>query len=1751
MSSKSRRSASRQRQHRQMESLETRTLLAADLAAEWLADDLNAELSDQALVSDWADAVSSIQAVAQGQPRLIKDALGGRSVVRFDVADGIDGLKVSAANNPLSRAGDFSVVVAFVTASTELQGGQAQWYRNSGLVDASQLGFTTDWGLSINASGQLAAGMGTGIVNSTENVYSDVADLNDGQLHVAVLTRSLSNLTLYVDGALAGASSSADDSARAVLDLMLGRAANEGPGFDGDIGQVRLYQGQLSASEVTDLSSDIRTYYSNSPPQAVADDYEFFEDASLLESFITPAAGVLANDTDADGETLTAVLVSEPSHGLLVLNDNGSFYYVPDHDFFGSDAFSYAAWDDFRASEPVTVSLEVIARYDPAVAQADRYKSLAGSPVVVAADQGVLANDLNPDQVNLRSMLVQDVAHGRLSLAEDGSFVYDPEGFSGLESFTYHIDDGTGTSNTATVTLVINTIPVAHDDIYEVDEDLPRSVSSAVGVTANDVDVEQDPLTVILVDSPAHGILSLEADGSFVYTPDPEYSGTDSFTYQVSDGEDISNVATVTLPVRAVNDVPIATDDVYFALAGQTVIVPAQDGLLANDTDAEGETLIAHLVDPPAQGTLNLAADGSFTYLSPNGFTGSVTFTYRADDSHDVSPIATVRIAINSLQQQREIVINEVHVDPDIATELVEFIELYNRGDAPVDLSGWALRGAVGYTFPPGAFVDAGGYIVATQHPEMFTDKFSQVAWGPWEGRLRNEGDVIELWTAVGDLIDEVDYQLGFPWPTVGDAPGPSMQLINPSLENDLGGSWQSAVPTPGAANSVLAANAAPQMRRVQHSPQQPMSGQDVTVTARVTDPDGVQSVVLHYQLVNPGDYLSVSDPRYATEWTTMAMHDDGLQGDAQAADGYYSVILPAELQTDRRLVRYRITATDTQGSSRTAPYEDDPQPNFAYYVYDGVPSWTGSARPGTEPEVTYDSQLLESLPVYQLITTRKSHEDAMFIPNSTLSGGYGGSDYRWEGTLVYDGVVYDHIHFRARGGVWRFAMGKNMWKFDFSRGHSFQARDDYGRLYDTQWDKLNFSAIIQQGDYLHRGEQGLFESVGFKLFNLAGTESPYTHFVHFRIVENADPQGPDQYSGDFQGMYLVLEQPDGRMLDEHGLPDGNFYKIEGNGPESVVNQGPTQVSDRSDVREFIRNFTGSRRPDEQWWRDNLDLERYYGYQAISEAIHHYDTAFGKNFYYYSNPETGVWQIHPWDLDLTWANNMYGSPDHEFNVKLAKNAALNHYVNQANIDLNNRLNHEYQNRVREIRDLLYNQEQTGMLIDEMASMVYQPGQPSFVDADRAMWDYNPILARSSRYTNNSKNGTSYHFYDRARTKDFPGMMQIMKDYVDSRGAWIDRTILTNEDNVPTTPVASYIGQVGHPIDGLTFQTSAFASPIGAEFSALEWRIAEVTDTADPDYDPFDHTAPRKYEIEATWESGPLEEFAETITLPGHHLEAGRTYRVRVRMRDNDDHWSHWSPPVQFVAGSAVSSDLANALRISEVNYHPAGPSAAERAAGHSDPDDFEFIELVNISDHTIDLSGAELTQVQTDEVVEGVSFRFADGAITTLPAGQRVVVVEDLSAFEARYGSQVSVAGQWSGRLSNSDELITLSAFGHLIQQFRYQDHWYPSTDGQGATLQIRDAAFADLEFWNQPEAWRPSSRSGGSPGTADRRAGDANLDGLFNSSDLVMVFQAGKYEDGIFQNASWEEGDWNDDGEFDSQDLVMAFQLGWYEQDA
>ncbi|MGC6427541.1 MAG: lamin tail domain-containing protein [Akkermansiaceae bacterium] len=882
-----------------------------------------------------------------------------------------------------------------------------------------------------------------------------------------------------------------------------------------------------------------------------------------------------------------------------------------------------------------------------------------------------------------------------------------------------------------------------------------------------------------------------------------------------------------------------------------------------------------------------------------------------------------------------------------------------------------------------------------------------------------------------------------------------AIQCINDSINSsDLsidaeiitipGGTGTSNAPTPGAPNSSFALNAPPQVRQVDHLPKEPASGQEVIITAKISDPNQVASVSLQYQIVEPGDYFCRYlkfntngtpnlDPRYEdpAEWTTVSMVDDGTGNDLVAGDSTYSVTLPASLQTNRRLIRYRITTSDLTGSEITVPYRDDPQPNFAYFVYDGTPDWSGSIRPGDTP-VTFPGSLMSSIATYFLLTKNSWVEDSQF-------GGYRGSEYLWPGTMVYDGRVYDHIQYRPRGGVHRFQYGKNFWKFDFNRGHRFKARDDYGKRYDTEWDKLNFSSIVQQVNFGHRGEQGLFEATGFKLFQLTGVEACHTHYNQFYVIDDANATGTTQYNSDYYGLYLSIEQLDGQYLDEHNLPDGNLYKIEGHSGDSN-NQGPTQVSDRSDVTTFISGYRNTT-PTAQWWRDNLDLDKYYSYRTIVEGIHHYDIAGGKNYFYYHNPTTNKFEVHPWDLDLTWANNMFGTGNHDFKTKVAQNSAFNT---------------DYQNRVREIKDLLYNNDEGARVIDEVVRYVWTPGQPSLVSADRRQWDNNPDINHPDRY------------YDISADNDFGGMIQLTKNYITSRGNWMTSNLLSQESSIPNTPLISQTGT------SLEFNSTAYQSPNGSAFAAMEWRLSQIDHPGLANYAAND---PYEFEIEDATESGELTVFNSTYTFPLVSARPGNTYRARVRHQDAAGRWSHWSAPVEFVAAVPDVLVYQNSLVISEVMYHPADPTGTELNVS-DDNDDFEFIELRNVSNQDINLTGVRFTK--------GVDFDFADNTI--LAAGENILIVKNIAAFEARYGLGHPIAGSYGeDNLSNGGEQLKLSlGAGTAIIDFAYltATPWPNSADGDGFSLTLIDPN--SLPDHTLASSWRPSVSLGGSPNGSD-----------------------------------------------------------------
>jgi VCBS repeat-containing protein len=463
----------------------------------------------------------------------------------------------------------------------------------------------------------------------------------------------------------------------------------------------------------------------NNPPIAVDDNYDTNEDETL--NVIAP--GVLENDNDADDDSLTAVLKTDAISGTLTLNTDGSFGYVPNSDFNGIDYFTYAANDGLVDSNIATVTITVASVNDYPEAVADGYDTNEDETLNVSAP-GVLDNDTDVEGDLLTAILDTGPIRGTLTLNSDGSFEYVPNSnFYSIDYFTYTANDGLVDSNIATVTITVtsvNDVPVAMNDAYTTDEDVSLDIA-APGVLGNDTDADGDPLTASPALGPSHGTVTLNLDGSFQYTPDADFNGTDYFIYDVNDGTADSNLASVTITVDPVNDgAPVAVNDAY-TTDEDVILNVVAPGVLSNDTDVDGDTLTAVLDTGPISGTLTLNLDGSFQYAPDADFNGTDTFSYVAVDGFVASNVATVTITVDPVNDGSPVAVNDDYTtDEDVTLNVVASGVLGNDTDVDGDtLTAVLDTGPISGTLT----LNLDGSFQYTPNTDFYgTDTFSYVA---------------------------------------------------------------------------------------------------------------------------------------------------------------------------------------------------------------------------------------------------------------------------------------------------------------------------------------------------------------------------------------------------------------------------------------------------------------------------------------------------------------------------------------------------------------------------------------------------------------------------------------------------------------------------------------------------------------------------------------------------------------------------------------------------------------------------------------------------------------------------------------------------------------------------------------------------------------------------------------------------------------------------------------------------------------
>lgn len=419
---------------------------------------------------------------------------------------------------------------------------------------------------------------------------------------------------------------------------------NPNPGYEGtdsfvyeicDTGTPSL----CDQATVTIIISADQNGSDNDPP--------FAGDDAIYTLVDVPAGGDMTpNDSDPNGDNLNynTTPVEGPSHGTVTITAIGTFVYTPNTGYFGPDYFSYEVCDDGTPSlcAQATVYVLVVGDNTPPLATNDINNTLIGFSV----DGNVLTNDTDPDgdDLTVDTTPLVGPSNGTLVLNSDGTYIYTPNtGFTGTDNFTYVVCDNGAPSycDTASVTIEVrdNTVnndpPIANNDEYRL---FVNDIITG-NLTGNDIEPNGDPISVttLPIVNPSHGIAIINSNGTFIYIPDLNFEGTDTFVYEVCDNGSpkLCDIATVTLIVSADpgpgNDPPFAGDDALRVNQNGA----AGGNVSSNDDDPNGDPLTYNTtpIEGPAHGTVVLAANGLYSYTPTPGYVGPDKFVYEVCDN--------------------------------------------------------------------------------------------------------------------------------------------------------------------------------------------------------------------------------------------------------------------------------------------------------------------------------------------------------------------------------------------------------------------------------------------------------------------------------------------------------------------------------------------------------------------------------------------------------------------------------------------------------------------------------------------------------------------------------------------------------------------------------------------------------------------------------------------------------------------------------------------------------------------------------------------------------------------------------------------------------------------------------------------------------------------------------------------------------------------------------------------------------------
>ncbi|HTD87473.1 MAG TPA: lamin tail domain-containing protein [Candidatus Binatia bacterium] len=872
--------------------------------------------------------------------------------------------------------------------------------------------------------------------------------------------------------------------------------------------------------------------------------------------------------------------------------------------------------------------------------------------------------------------------------------------------------------------------------------------------------------------------------------------------------------------------------------------------------------------------------------------------------------------------------------------------------------------------------------------------------------------------------------------------------------------------PTPGLPNGGGSPNPGPAITDEKHQPNVPRDDEDLLVTVRVSQTlFPITNVVMTYQVM-----FAASN--------NVTMFDDGLHGDGAASDGVYGATIPASASTNGQMVRWYFRARDNRGNTSRWPLFSNPTNAAEYY--------------GT----MVDYNVTSKLPVIHL-----------FAPPSVLYPGYGAGGGTADGAggrvaVFYDGEFYDNVGMSVRGNT-TASYNKKSHRVEFNSEHPFRHSDQYPRVGNT-----SFIAEWPDPSYMR-------QALSFWLCNLIG--SPTSFYYPVRL----------QLNGVFYQLATHNDVQDEDLLQRLGFdPNGAMYNAVGRA--NLPNQSTgvmekktrgwdslpgtaTGTNPKGYGQDFVKFTTGIAETNQLAVRrinayDLFDIPNAINYLVVARWAHENDDIWANLSIYHDNDGDDLWRIIAFDMNLSWGAIFYegaagpligvGLPG---NVIGAFDAHKGHplYGSQTNIAVSGPDGGAAWNRVYDV--FFQNPDLRQMFLRRMRSMMDQYVKPAGLhpllypiesrvrsqrdlmlpdaEIDRTLWGWAPL-------------GGQCNFVPGIRLAQ--GCDDLMTYFIAARRQHFYGThCITN--------TAKPIGIGTNNNAGIPLEQPANAA---VQVASVEYNPSSGNQL----HEYLTVTNPNPYAVDISdWKLTGGVEFtfqkgtvipSNTVVYVSPNVRAFKArpvaptggmglfivgpYKGQLSARGeplvifNDRGTLVYSN--SYTGNPSASQQY---LRITEIMYNPT-PILDQPL---TDAQEYEFIELKNISPSvTLNLTGVRFTG--------GINFNFTGSAITSLAPGARVLVVKNIFAFPARYGTGLPVAGQYTGSLDNGGDRIQLvDSTNEEIHDFNYKDGWYPITDGGGFSLAIVDEN-ADPGAWDSKLNWRPSGQENGAPGQSETPPG-------------------------------------------------------------